>query len=141
MRRALVPLRCPPRARRDGPPGGAWSRAPIGALRQRFAGPLRPSHACGDPFVCVEVREWGGARCPARGAVLWVRALGLGFWPRWVEQLCAAVGGGCCSAALRVPCPVLGRRLAWLGGMEPGCRSSCCRYLASWLRPPVMGPL
>lgn len=37
-----------------------------------------PSRACGDPFVCVEVRERGGARRPAHGAVPWVRALGSG---------------------------------------------------------------
>lgn len=31
--------------------------------------------------------------------------------------------------------------LAWLCRMEHGCSHACCRYLASWLLPPIMGPL
>lgn len=31
--------------------------------------------------------------------------------------------------------------LAWLGGTDCVCCLSCCRYLASWLLPPIMGPL
>lgn len=31
--------------------------------------------------------------------------------------------------------------LAWFCGTESVCCRSCCRYLASWLLPPIMGPL
>lgn len=141
MRRALRASPLPSSGAAGRPSGRGVEprshRSPLPAA----AGPSgRPTRAT-IRFARLEVRERGGARCPAHGAAPRVRAPGPVLrWLRWVGRPRAAVGSGCCSAALREPCPVLGRGLVWPGGMEPGCRGSCCRYPASWLRPPVMGP-